>query len=263
MGAGQTCFIIFFPFFFTIAALVLTIFVIIGNLDINGILSKLYFMQLNTQNLSITVQGDTFSAHSLDPNFPGFFQVGLWNYCEGSISDNTYTLTNCTATRGLFYFNPLTVIENRLGIDTIENVPSQVSTALNAVKAISYVMTILFIIGAAFTVMQAITGILSFRSRICTVISSLPALACLIVATALATALYYVEARAFQDANSTLGTTASINTVTFGIAWAAVVAAILATLFWCLSLCCGSSRDRRKGQMVYHPVESPIPMQQI
>ncbi|KAK9238372.1 actin cortical patch SUR7/pH-response regulator pali [Lipomyces kononenkoae] len=263
MGALRVCFIVCFPLFFTLAALVLTIFVIIGNLENNAVLSKLYFMRLNTQHLSVTVDGNNFAATSVDPSFPGFFQVGLWNYCEGTVSDNVYAVTNCTATHGLFYFNPLSVIEDRLGVGTIANVPSQVTSALQAAKAISYVMIILYCISAIVTAVEFITGLFCFSSGICTVLASLPPLACLVVATALSTALYFVEAQAFNDANNVLGTTASTNTITFGIAWAAVAAAVLATIFWCFSFCCAPIRDRRKSQVVYHPVDSPLPMHQL
>ncbi|KAK9318552.1 actin cortical patch SUR7/pH-response regulator pali [Lipomyces starkeyi] len=266
MAAGRNCFIISFPYFFTIAALVLTIFVIISNLEDHGILSKLYFMRLNTQNLSVTVQSNTVTAASINPSFPDFFQVGLWNYCQGTISDNVYTITNCSATHGLFYFNPISIIEQNLGISSIDNVPSQVDSALNAVKAVSYVMIILYCVAAIFTTMEFIAGFFSFHSRggsFCTLIISFLAMACVVAATALATALYFVEARAFNDANATLGTTASTDRTTFGIAWGAAVAAILASIFWLVSICCGSTRHSSRSDVVYHPVDSPMGMRQI
>ncbi|KAJ8102755.1 actin cortical patch SUR7/pH-response regulator pali [Lipomyces tetrasporus] len=260
MAAGRNCFILSFPYVFTIAALVLSIFVIIGNLQDHGILSKLYFMRLNTQDLSITVESTTIAATAIDPSFPDFYQVGLWNYCQGTISGDVYTVTNCTTPHGLFYFNPISVIEERLGISEIQNVPSQVDDALNAVRVVSYVMIILYCVSAIFAAMEFIAGFFSFHSRggsFCTLIISLLALACIVVSTALATALYYVEARAFNDANSTLGTTASTNTTTFGIAWGAAAAAILATIFWFFSICCGSTRSSRKNEVIYRPVDNP------
>ncbi|KAK7202837.1 actin cortical patch SUR7/pH-response regulator pali [Myxozyma melibiosi] len=250
MAAGRNCFIISFPYLFSIAAFVLTIFVIVGNLTSTGLLSKLYFMDLDFSDLSVTVDDTTVSASDL--GLPDSYKVGLWNYCTTTDSNTT-----CSKTKGLFYFNPISIIEEAAGADI--TVPSAVSTALKSVKALSYAMSILFCLAAVFAIMEFISGFFAFHSRggsFCSLIISVMSFVCSLASIGIATGMFAAESKAFSS--SDLNISSSLNHTTLGLGWGAAVAALLASVFWFFSICVGSTRrTHAEKDIIYSPVENP------
>ncbi|KAK9465319.1 actin cortical patch SUR7/pH-response regulator pali [Lipomyces arxii] len=250
MAAGRNCFIISFPYVFTIATFVLTILVIIGSIHENSFLRKLYFLEINVPTLML----------ANDVNFPAdrseTLQVGLWNYCIAR--DGALT---CERVSGLFWFDPRVVLSHVTGLDNL-NLSDTITKPLSAARPISYVMTIMYCASAIFAVMQFIAGFFSFHSRggsICTMILAFFTSACIIVASSLATSLYYGEYRAYREFAATAADeVAFINRTTYGITWGAVVASLLAVVFWFFSICFGStSSHRQRGNpVIYQPVDN-------
>ncbi|KAK9451438.1 actin cortical patch SUR7/pH-response regulator pali [Limtongia smithiae] len=262
MAAGRNCFIISFPYFFVVASFVLTIFVLIGSILDKSIYTKLYFMRIDVSGLSVSIDDTTVTYSEVSSDIPGFYQVGVWNYCKGSVNSTTgsgYTIDSCVKPSGLFYFNPVTVIEDAIDEGDIDNVPSSLTSALKAAKAISYAMTILFCVSVIFSVMSFIAGFFSFHSRagsFCTLIISMFTLASSVAAAGLATGLYVVEVKAINNAD--FGITATTGRVMFGIVWAAAAASIISAFFWFISICVGSTRRSVSEKVVYEPVAPSI-----
>ncbi|KAK9481376.1 actin cortical patch SUR7/pH-response regulator pali [Lipomyces japonicus] len=259
MAAGRNCLIITFPFTFTVAALVLVIFVLLGNLTANGILSKLYFLRVNISDLKIEVDGQSYAIS--DNALPDFYQAGIWNYCQGTISDNVYNVTSCTKSKGLFAFNPISIIEDQLDV-VISNLPSNVSDALNTAKKIGNAIVVLYCASAIFFVFEFISGFFAFHSRggsCCTMIFGLIAAALIIASSGLATGFSIVLRNAFQDNVSFFGITSQVNYNMIVLTWASAVAAIVAAIMWLFSIFCGSTRyssRRTEKEFVYAPVEA-------
>ncbi|KAK9459657.1 actin cortical patch SUR7/pH-response regulator pali [Lipomyces oligophaga] len=268
MAAGRNCFIITFPFLFTVSIFVLSVFVLISSTFKDSIAGKLYLLKLDISDLSVTIDGTTVNKSDIS-TLPDYYQVGLWTYCQGtredlgsaSETDSTYsyTLTNCSKSHGLFYFNPLTVLEDAIGMGSIEDYPSSIDTALKSVKILSYAMAILFCLSAIFAVFQFGAGLFSFHSRggsCCAMIFSIINFVCALAAIAIATALFLAESKAFT--NDTLNTTAELGKISIGLGWGAAAAALLSSVFWLFSICVGSTRSSVSEKVVYTPVENPV-----
>ncbi|KAK9452644.1 actin cortical patch SUR7/pH-response regulator pali [Dipodascopsis uninucleata] len=257
MAAGRDCLIISFPFLATVASIVLMIFVLIGSLKDFGVLSKLYFLRINVEDLSVTVDGATFTKPS---TIADFYQTGLWDYCQGTISGSTYTVTNCSKVDGIFSFNPVKIIESQTGYTIPTSVISgSLQKILDDVEPLSKAMVILFCAGTILAFIEVFSGFFSFRSRggsLCSMILAALATVCLFASTVIASAMFVIEYKAINDSTDSIGVTATIGRTMFGIMWGAVVASALATIFWLFSICCGSTRSSRsEKQFVYSPVE--------
>lgn len=93
-----------------------------------------------------------------------FYDIGLWGYCDGDVSNGNYKTDNCSKPKAEFYFNPITVW--RLNDTGVENVlPSDLSHALNVYKNVSKWMFIAYIIAFIATVVELVVGVFAICSR--------------------------------------------------------------------------------------------------
>lgn len=201
------------------------------------------------------------SANLPSANWPDFYQVGLWNYCQGSIVNNVYTVDNCTKTTGLFAFDFATIVKSASSADLTGIVDEFSANVVKSYKALSYAMTILFCLAAVFAVMEFVTGFFAFHSRggsFCALIIAGLSLVCSLASIAIATAIYKLWVKAFFEASTSLEISASLGKTTYALGWAAAVAALLSAIFWFFSICVGSTRHARtEKDIIYTPVENP------
>ncbi|KAK9463195.1 actin cortical patch SUR7/pH-response regulator pali [Lipomyces oligophaga] len=267
MAAGRNCFIITLPFLFTVAIFVLSVFVLISSTFKDSVAGKLFLLRLDISELSVTIDGNTVTKGDVS-TLPDFYQVGLWTYCQGSrieydsASESTtgysYSITNCSNSHGLFYFNPIAVLEDAIGMGKIENYPSSIDTALKSIKFLSYAMAILFCLSAIFAIFQVGAGLFSFHSRggsLCALIFAMINSVCAVAGIAIATAIFYGESKALT--NDTLNTSAEFGKIAIGLGWGAAASALLASTCWLFSICVGSTRSSVSEKVVYR-VENPV-----
>lgn len=96
--------------FCTVIYLVTTTLVLLGNTHINGALDTIYFLKLDTSS-PYPLQGSPaaepimrFITDLDGVKLAHFYQVGLWNYCEGYEDKG---ITYCSKPTVTHYFNPV------------------------------------------------------------------------------------------------------------------------------------------------------------
>lgn len=96
--------------FCTVVSLVATALVLLGNTHLNEVLDTIYFLKLDTS--SLYPPQDSPAAESImryitdlsGAKLAHFYQVGLWNYCEGYEDKG---ITYCSVPTVTHYFNPV------------------------------------------------------------------------------------------------------------------------------------------------------------
>lgn len=112
--------------FFLFCAVIFTIMVEIGNTSNKPGLTNLYFIRLNLTNVFPTSVPNSGILNSIARTLGlyDFYQVGLWNYCEGY---NNSGVQVCTKPETLYWFDPVSIIQNQLlaGASSKHLLPSQ------------------------------------------------------------------------------------------------------------------------------------------
>ena len=100
--------------FLLVITVVFMILVEVGNTSTDSVRSKIYFIELNLTNIGTGSTGSTTQLTNSIAQTLGlhdFYQVGLWNFCEGN---NGEGITDCSAPKSLYYFNPVSIILDEL-----------------------------------------------------------------------------------------------------------------------------------------------------
>ena len=94
-----------------------------------------------------------------------FYQVGLWNYCEGDIDrDGKEKVTYCSPRKASFWFNPIDVWE--LKDTSAQRVfPDKMKDALDAYQKVAKWMFIAYVLALCTTIAEIIVGIFAIFSR--------------------------------------------------------------------------------------------------
>jgi len=94
-----------------------------------------------------------------------FYQVGLWNYCEGEINhDGKEHITYCSPRKANFWFDPIAVWE--LGNTTASDVfPEDMKKGLETYHKIAAWIFTAYLIAAILTLAEFVVGIFAIFSR--------------------------------------------------------------------------------------------------
>ena len=94
-------------------ALIFLILVEIGNTRADRpVLGSIYFLKLDLSHIipRSVPQASLINSIARTLGLHDFYQVGLWNYCEG-YGDS---ITNCSKPKTLYWFNPVSIILSEL-----------------------------------------------------------------------------------------------------------------------------------------------------
>lgn len=99
-------------FFFFLSALFLLL-VEIGNTHNKPVLRDTWFMKLDLSHIVPTSIPNATLLNSIAQTLGlhDFYQVGLWNFCEGYINEG---VTECSHPETLYWFNPVEILLNEL-----------------------------------------------------------------------------------------------------------------------------------------------------
>ncbi|KAL8874176.1 MAG: hypothetical protein Q9174_000442 [Haloplaca sp. 1 TL-2023] len=129
------------------------------------VLTSVYFIKIDMRNIipQTVPQSVLINSIAQTLGLHDFYQVGLWNYCEG-YGDR---VTNCVAPEPLYWFDPVDIILNQLlaGATPTVSLPSSITDALTLVRIASHWMFGLFLTGACLSVPSIILTPLSVRTR--------------------------------------------------------------------------------------------------
>jgi len=212
------------PFILQAGAVVLLFFVILAGVRDSVPLNETFFLSAD------------ISAFKGPVNTPsGYGQWTLWGIC-GATSDGMNV--NCPSPKAAYPFNPAQNLGNQVPAYFVNNQDFFYYT--------SRFMFAFFIIAVAFAAFSLLTGLLALCSRLGSAVSSVFALAALvidIVAASLMTAVYVRGRDEFQDA----GVTASLGVKAFGFAWGSVGCLLFATFGFCCVACGPGRRNRERN----------------
>ena len=99
--------------FLFLTALVFLILVEIGNTSHHHpVIGSIYFMKLDLSHIipRAVPQATLINSIARSLGLHDFYQVGLWNYCEGYGAE----ITSCSKPRTLYWFNPVQIILSEL-----------------------------------------------------------------------------------------------------------------------------------------------------
>jgi len=96
-----------------LVSVIFLILVEIGNTSKSGALPSIYFIKLNLSQIFPTTLPNATLLNSIAQTLGlhDFYQVGLWNYCEGY---NGQGVTGCSHSVAAYWFNPVAIIQSEL-----------------------------------------------------------------------------------------------------------------------------------------------------
>jgi hypothetical protein len=99
--------------FCTFVSIVFSILVLIGNIRDVRILDDMYFLRIDVSNVIPRSIPNAVLVNSIAQSLGlrDFYQVGLWNYCEGY---NGQGVTYCSPPKAMYSFNPVEILLSQL-----------------------------------------------------------------------------------------------------------------------------------------------------
>ncbi|KAL8988459.1 MAG: hypothetical protein Q9177_002477 [Variospora cf. flavescens] len=238
-------------------SLVFLILVEIGNVNAHqrrhSVQSSVYFIKLDLSHIIPRSVPNSILINSIARTLGlhDFYQVGLWNFCEGYGN----TVDACSKPRTMYWFNPVEILLSELLAGATIALPSNIIDALALVRKASRWMFALFLTGACLTVPSILLAPLSIYTRWAslplTVLAFLAALT-ITVAAIVASAMFVIFKEAIHSAADTVNIGVELGAKMFAFMWIASGAAILGWLIQFGGCCCCASRrdvktGRRKG----------------
>ena len=109
-----------FLFLITVIFLIL---VEVGNTSGSSIRASIYFIKLDLSQIIPASVPNAVLINSIARTIGlhDFYQVGLWNFCEGYTSDG---ITNCSKPKLLYWFDPVQIILSELLAGATSNHPT-------------------------------------------------------------------------------------------------------------------------------------------
>ncbi|KAL9021358.1 MAG: hypothetical protein Q9185_001469 [Variospora sp. 1 TL-2023] len=238
-------------------SLVFLILVEIGNVNAHqrrhSVQSSVYFIKLDLSHIIPRSVPNSILINSIARTLGlhDFYQVGLWNFCEGYGN----TVDACSKPRTMYWFNPVEILLSELLAGATIALPSNIIDALALVRKASRWMFALFLTGTCLTVPSILLAPLSIYTRWAslplTVLAFLAALTTT-VAAIVASAMFVIFKEAIHSAADTVNIGVELGAKMFAFMWIASGAAILGWLIQFGGCCCCASRrdvktGRRKG----------------
>lgn len=235
---------------FSFAGLALLLFTLIGSIKNDVVLRDIYFLKLNTTNLSTDVIPKLESLSSNDKTKLAEFEtitVGLWSYCWGNA---TGTL-GCSDTSARFHFSLSDIFYKALGYFVTVDSPGNLSDNNTKILNMNRSMIALYIVAISFsfiTFALAIVSVMKFKLiRTITALTAFFAFAGSLISSAVATGLYLYVKEQFQDNNSSIS--ASLGRVAQGLSWGSALAGLVAFITSVVSIC--TTRRQKNTEVAY------------
>lgn len=233
-----------------LVSVVFLILVELGNTRVRPTLNRMYFIKIDLTNIIPTSVPNSVLINSIAQTLGlhDFYTVGLWNYCEGYNGEGT---TECSNPQTLYWFDPVSILQSQLLAGASIALPAEINEILGLIRTVSHWMFGLFLSGACINFLMIFIVPISVFSRWATLpIMLLTFMGALTttVASVIATVLFIIMRNALTSATS-LNIGANIGVEMFAFMWVAAGASILAWLIeLCLTCCCASRRDVKKGK---------------
>ncbi|KAJ6131124.1 hypothetical protein N7523_001584 [Penicillium sp. IBT 18751x] len=260
-------------------AWIFILLVVIGNVADKPVLRNTYFLYLDLSNIIPLSVPNAVLINSIARSIGlhDFYQVGLWNFCEGYDNEG---ITRCSKPETLYAFNPVKIIVSELLAGASIALPSDITKPLHLAKVASQWMFGLFLTAAVLNFVMIFISPLAVSSRppqtIKAVVAngghitgkpphrrgkfvlfrSLPMLflsfftaLITIVASAVATVMWYIFANVFASAALDFNIEAHVGTQMMVFMWIGSGFSLIAFIVQfgsCCASCCGGHKARKQ-----------------
>ncbi|KAI9642887.1 hypothetical protein NHQ30_008621 [Ciborinia camelliae] len=242
---------IYITSFLYLLSFIFLILTILGNTHESAVLRETWFFRLDLTNIIPESVGNSITltnslARSL--GLHDFYQVGLWNFCEGYNSEG---ITSCSTPKNLYWFNPVEILLNELLAGATIALPAKITNILSLIRIASHIMFGFFLTGVVMNFFNIFLSFFTIYSRwisgafaIWAFISALLTTAATIIAT-----IMFVIFRNVITSQAGLNIGASIGNQMFAFMWIGAACSIIAWLIHVGMCCCGASRrDVKSGR---------------
>lgn len=110
--------------FCTLISILSTVLVLLGSTNDSPVISSIYFLRIDVSNIIPRSFQNAVLVNSIAQTLGlrDFYQVGLWNYCEGYKGTG---VTYCSPRQALYSFNPVKILLSQLlsGAQSESNTP--------------------------------------------------------------------------------------------------------------------------------------------
>ncbi|KAL2157379.1 hypothetical protein VTH06DRAFT_6197 [Thermothelomyces fergusii] len=235
-----------------VLAWIFLVLVLIGNTYPRPLLSETYFFKLDLTDIIPTSVPNASLINSIAQSIGlhDFYQVGLWNFCEGYMGVG---ITYCSPPRALYWFNPVEILTNELLSGATIALPTAVVTILSVLRITSQIMFGFFLTAGLLAFFLIFVSPLAVASRwwslplaVASFVEMLLLVSASVVATAISVAFKYAA-----EAQSELNIHAEVGPRMFIFMWLATGFSIWSFAAHSgMGCCCTSRRDLRIGRRV-------------
>lgn len=243
----------------------------IGNTHPRAVLDSIYFFKLDLADIIPTSVPNASLINSIAQSIGlhDFYQVGLWNFCEGYINEYArppfsppflYTHTNharhrgityCSKPQTLYWFNPVEILTSELLSGATIALPTEVITILSVLRITSQIMFGFFLTSTILSFLLTPLSLLATSSRwyslplaITSFLNMILVLAASVVGTAISVAFKYAA-----EAQKELNIHADVGVKMLVFTWLATAFSIWAFAVHAgMGCCCTSRRDVKSGR---------------
>lgn len=269
MALGRNLIITVLPFLGTVAAMVLTLMVILGGTKNSNVLRDIYFLKLDLSGITTSaISGlDGLDTTALDSTLrtllsavgiSDFYTAALWGYCQGDINSttNATTVEACSHPQSLWWLDIESIFNSTINNTAVSiSLPTDLTDYNGTIETASKAMFVCYFISICVLAVALVAGCFSYRSRgagCCAALITLVGLIASLLASGIATGLYIALRNIINNNTKSYGIVASVNHTMFGLTWGATAAALWAFVWWILTICCGSTRK------AYEPEKQPF-----
>lgn len=250
---------------FSFATTVLIVFTLIGSIKPVAVLEDIYFLKLDSANISTDIVPSLKEMSSDDDNKLhkyDSYTIGLWGYCYSSSNETV----GCTDPSTSYHFALVDIIYDTLGYFVTVKSPGNLDDTNTKIQTMSKSLVAIYIVSVGCAFVTLVLGIISiFRNRVVrtiTAVLAFIAFAATLVASAVATGLYLYIREQFNKDSSSIP--ATLGKVGFGISWGATLASLFAFIFASTSMCfarrnAGSSAIPEKQPFLEPAPIDPVP----
>lgn len=237
-----------FPIVWTAVALGCVLTVIIAGTTSKNDLADIYFMRINTTDITATSGSESIDVESIAKSLGlrDFYQNSLWGYCEGYGSSGT-NVTFCSKPQANYAFDPTEIFSSELVAGENITIPTSVEDQLDKVKTATRWMFALYLSGISVvftTFLVGLTTLCSRRGSVCATCTACLSFTCVGIATVIAQVMFSAYANVINDTVKDFNVTASLGKTMFILSWGATAAALLAFVGFMFGICCGEGAPR-------------------
>ncbi|KAL2758716.1 hypothetical protein ACRALDRAFT_2063718, partial [Sodiomyces alcalophilus JCM 7366] len=220
-------------------AIAFLILVLVGNTYIKPVLTDIYFFRLDVSEVIPVSVPNAVLLNSIARSLGlhDFYQVGLWNFCQGYLDEG---FTDCSPPTAGWWFNPVEIMTQQLLSGASIALPAEINTILTILRIGQQIMFGFFLAGICLAFLLMLATPVALRSRwwsLPLAIVAFLAAVLVTVASIIGTAMSVVAKFAIT-AQSELNLRADIGVRMFAFMWIASVMVIVAFFIHAIMGCC-------------------------